>query len=112
MRVDAFLILFLLLTPTVRAADPVAPVRPAATTNYFAIDAMPAKCCAVMLQHALTNLAGVKRAEVFPSNQLVRVVHQPDAKTLKQIRRAFRTEIVEAKRLDRVPAFFAKPLTK
>jgi hypothetical protein len=80
-----------------------APASPRSITNYFAIDKIYAPCCAVMLQHALTNISTVKTADVFVTNRIVRVVHQPDPGTLKKITLAFRGEIIAAKRLKAAP---------
>lgn len=72
-------------------------------TNYYSINKMSAPCCAPMLKHALTNVAGVASVTIYATNQVVRVVHQPDQKTTRGIKQAFRGEIAGAKRLKRTP---------
>jgi hypothetical protein len=97
------LLLALVLSLDTGAAEPVPAKVPTAITSYFAIDKIYAPCCAVMLQHALTNISTVKTADIFVTNRIVRVIHQPDAKTLKKISLAFRSEIIGAKRLKAAP---------
>ena len=93
---------------TATAGEPPA-TRGSIVTNYYAIDKLHAPCCAVMLKHALTNIAGVQSATVFVTNQVVRVIHTPEKKILGQIRGAFRAEIVDAKRLVKVPPGLRAP---
>lgn len=99
------LILILLGSAITRAAEP---TRPAATTtvvtNYFSINGMHAPCCAVMLKYALTNLSGVASADIYFTNKITRIIHQPDKETMREIRNAFRSEIVDAFRLKKQPA--------
>ena len=77
--------------------------RSGVVTNYYSINKLSAPCCATMLEHALTNVVGVKSARIYTTNQVVRVVHQPDKATTRNIRNAFRGEIAGAKKLKRVP---------
>ncbi len=72
-------------------------------TGYYAVDKFHASCCAVMLKHALTNISDVVTADIFTTNQIVRIRYRPTKKVLKDIEKAFRAEIVEAKRLKSAP---------
>ncbi len=72
-------------------------------TNYYSINKLSAPCCAPMLKHALTNVTGVASATIYPTNQVVRVVHKPNQKTTRGIKQAFRGEIAGAKRLKQPP---------
>jgi len=85
----------------VSGADPARPERLA--TDYYSINKLHAPCCAVMLKHALTNVSGVVSAEIFTTNQVVRIRHRPGKEVLKDINRAFRSEIVQARRLKEAP---------
>jgi|TARA_B110000495_G_C22694395_1_gene409121 hypothetical protein len=82
-----------------RVKAPVAGV----VTNYYSINRLNAPCCATMLKHSLTNVAGVKSATIYTTNQVVRVVHHPDRTTTRSIKQAFRGEIAGAKKLKRAP---------
>lgn len=83
------------------AGDP--PKPKGVVTGFYAIDKLHAPCCAVMLKHALTNVTGVVSADVFITNQIVRINYRPGKEVLQDINRAFRAEIVEAKRLKKAP---------
>lgn len=97
-------ILSLFLAVSVSAAEPSsARVRTSVVTNYFEINGMHAPCCAIMLKHALTNLSGVVTADIYFTNKITRIVHRPDKTTQRDIRKAFRSEIVDAKRMKTPP---------
>lgn len=97
-------ILSLMLATTAPAAEPTTSrKRQSVVTNYFEINGMHAPCCAVMLKHALTNLSGVVSAKIYFTNKITRIVHAPDKATLRDIRKAFRSEIVDAKLLKKPP---------
>ena len=99
-----FIIAILALVATAPAGEPATvSQRGPVVTNYFEINGMHAPCCATMLKHALTNLSGVVSANIYFTNRITRIVHQPDKATMRDIRKAFRSEIVDAKRLKEPP---------
>ncbi len=101
-RIFILILLSVAITP---AAEPIPQAsRNPVTTNYFSINGLHAPCCAVMLKHALTNISGVVSADIYLTNKITRIIHQPGNATLRKIRRAFRSEIVDAVRLKKPPA--------
>lgn len=72
-------------------------------TTYFEIEQLHAPCCAVMLKYSLTNITGVASADIFVTNRVVRVVHQPGKVVHREIRQAFRDGAIGAKRLKKAP---------
>ena len=89
----------LLVTGSVHAAEPNSP-KP--VTTYFEIEQLHAPCCAVMLKYSLTNITGVATADIFVSNRVVRVIHQPKKGIQKEFRQAFQEGAIGAKRVKKV----------
>ena len=71
-------------------------------TTYFEIEKLNAPCCATMLKYSLTNITGVASADIFITNRVVRVVHQPRKGIQKEFRAAFQEGAISAKRLKKV----------
>lgn len=71
-------------------------------TTYFEIEKLNAPCCATMLKYSLTNITGVASADIFITNRVVRVVHEPRKGIQKEFREAFLEGAITAKRLKKV----------
>lgn len=89
----------LLVAGSASAADP-KPSKP--VTTYFEIEQLHAPCCAVMLKYSLTNITGVATADIFVSNRVVRVVHNPRKGIQKEFRAAFQEGAIGAERVKKV----------